>query len=128
MSEISPLRKEIERLLAMHPHGLTVHQIIERTEGGPDVVRSILGRMRDSGLIRSSHPGKHNTVYSFKPPKEDKEPSMADPNRINKMAGVYNPERDNPSAPRRPNCDQSDQCGSRIGDVVYYRDKTIAYL
>lgn len=60
--------------------------------------------------------------------QEDTVPSIAAPDRFNKMAGTYVPSRDNPIEPRRPRSDQHEQYGSRIGNVLYFRDKTIAYL
>ena len=125
MSEMSWLRKEMERLLQLYPHGISTSEMARRARSDVDHVRSIIGRMKHAGQVRSDKSGKQ-TVYVWSDAAS--KPSMANPNQINRLAGDYIPERDNPPAPRRPGCDQHEQCGSRIGNVLYFRDKTIAYL
>ncbi len=125
MSEMSWLRKEMERMLQLYPTGISSTEMARRAQADPDTVRSVIGRMKSQCQIRSIKSGRH-TLYVWV--DGNKKPSMANPNQINRMAGDYTPDRDNPPARRRPGCDQHEQCGSRIGNVLYFRDKTIAYL
>ena len=124
MSEMSWLRKEMERLLQLYPTGISSTEMARRAQADPGHVRSIIGRMKSHCQIRSIKSGKH-TLYAL---VNENKPTVANPNQINRMAGDYTPDRDNPPAPRRPGCDKHEQCGSRIGNVLYFRDKTIAYL
>lgn len=118
------LRKEIEALLQRHPGGLTAAQLAERTQADIGIVRSIVGRLRDKLLIHATRPGNSQTAYRW----QTEPPMTTPPNRINKMDGRYIEARDNPPAPRRPGSDQHEQYGSRMGNVITYRDKTISHV
>ena len=80
------LRKEVEGLLKRNPSGLTVTQIVERTEAPRDQVRSLINRLRDKLHIRPLSPGQANTAYKW----HEGEAQVAKPNTTNRFAGdVY---------------------------------------
>lgn len=121
MNQKTDLREEIERLLQAHPSGLTSAQLAERTGGDPELIKSILGRLKRSLAAKAVKPGSPNTKYIA----ITVDYSTSNPNRINVMAGTYQPQRDNPSMPSRPGSDQHEQYGSRIGNLIFHRDGTV---
>jgi hypothetical protein len=121
MNQKTDLREEIERLLQAHSSGLTSAQLAERTGGDPELIKSILGRLKRSHAAKAVKPGSPNTKYIA----ITVDYSTSNPNRINVMSGHYIPERDNPSMPSRPGSDQHEQYGSRIGNQIFYRDGTV---
>jgi hypothetical protein len=91
------LRKEVEGMLKRNPSGLTVTQIVDRTEAPRDQVRSLINRLRDKLHIRALSPGQSNTAYRWHEGEQ-----IAKPNTTDKFAGdVYTcPElRRNPGIP-----------------------------
>lgn len=121
----SDLRKEIEHLLQRHPSGLTAVQLADRTQAELPLVRSVIGRLRDKLKVKPAKPGNSNTPYKWM--TDSAAPSIAKPDRINKMQGTYTCPELKPFT-GRPGCNQHEQFGSRIGDVVYHRDNTIEKL
>jgi hypothetical protein len=80
------LRKEVEGLLKRNPSGLTVTQIVDRTEAPRDQVRSLINRLRDKLHIRAISPGQSNTAYRW----HEGEAQVAKPNTTNRVGGdVY---------------------------------------
>ena len=117
MNQKSDLREEIERLIQAHPSGLTSAQIIERTGGEPDLVRSIINRLKRTHAARALSPGAPNTRYVAIDPDK-----VIEVKRISMQDGDYVPERDNPAAPMRPGSCEHESCPSRIGNRLFYLD------
>lgn len=117
------LRKEIEALLQQHPQGLSAMVLAQRTGAELDLVRSIIGRLRDKLKLRPEKRGKNQTQYIWM----NQNVSAAKSNGINKMEGRYLCPELRPFT-GRPGCNQHEQFGSRIGNTIFHRDGTIEKL
>lgn len=116
------LTEEIIHVLKKHDtFGLNAAEIAEKINADVNEVRRQIRSLLKKSKIYSSTPNSSNTKYLI----QSFASQIAKPTQINKMAGVYRPERDNPTSPRRPGHDQHENCGSRMGNTIFFRDGRI---
>lgn len=101
--------------------GLNAKEIAEHLNADVLTVRRHVRNLIQKCKIYSSSPSSSKTKYLIQQLADP----IARPNTIQKMAGVYRPERDNPTSPRRPGHDQHENCGSRMGNTIFFRDGRI---
>ena len=124
MPNKTDLCRELEKLLAKHPTGLTALELAKRVDVDLQDVRGTLSNMRTREVIGSTDPHKHSTRYYL----ITHDVVVAAPNTTSRMEGVYIPARDNPPMPGRPGMDDHMQFGSRMGQVIHFRDGTKKHI